>query len=265
MVVEKNTGGKMKKVWLIVASLVLIVTVAGLAGCTAGPNVSGGTLELKGSLSGQQEGIWVSGEGKVTAVPDVAIISLGIEAQSLTVAEGQTQAAAAMEKVMTALKSNGVAEKDIKTQSFSIQKVTKWDNNKQEDIFVGYRVTNMVTAKVREVAKAGAVIDAVTVAGGDLTRINSIGFTVDNPASYYTDARKLAVSDATAKAKQLAELAGVKLGKATYVTESTYVPGPIYRQDAVVKAVPAPSVVTPINPGEMEITLDVQIGYAILD
>ncbi len=254
----------MKRIWLLAIGLVLILAVVSLAGCTTGgPNVSGGTIELRGNLSGQQEGIWVSGTGKVTAVPDVALLRVGIEAQAVTVAEAQTQAAGAMDKVMAALKGQGVAEKDIQTQSYSIQKVTRWDNNKQQEILTGYRVTNMVTAKIRVVTKAGAVIDAVTAAGGDLTRIDSIGFNVDDPTVYYSEARKLAMADAAAKAKELADAAGVKLGKATYVTENAYVPGPIYRTEMLAKAEAASAVETPISPGEMEITINVQIGYAI--
>ncbi len=255
----------MKKKWLVAIGMVLILAVAvGVTGCSSGEaTFTGGTINLRGSLNSQQEGIWVNGEGKVTATPDVAILSLGIEAQEATVAEAQAQANGAMEQVMTALKDQGVAEKDIQTQYFNIQRVTRWDNDKQQEIVIGYRVTNTVTAKIREVAKAGSVIDAVAIAGGDLTRINSIGFTVDDYTAYYAEARQKAVADAEAKAKQMADLTGVKLGKPTYISESSYVPGPVYRQDMVAKAEGAPAVETPISPGEMEITLNVQLAYEI--
>jgi len=254
----------MKKKWLVAIGVALILVVVGLSGCSSGgTTVGGGNEGLKVNLNSQQEGIWVNGEGKVLAVPDVAILRLGIEAQEANVAEAQAQAAEAMDKVMAALKGEGVAEKDIQTQNFNIQKVTRWDDEKQQEVVIGYRVTNMVTAKIRNVAKAGAVIDAVATAGGDLTRIDSIGFTVDDPTAYYGEARQKAVADAKAKAEQLAELAGVKLGKPAYISESSYMPGPIYRQDIIEKAA-APAVETPISPGEMEITLNVQLAYAIL-
>ncbi len=256
----------MKKIWLAVIGVVLILAVAGLAGCSSGGATLGSGAEpIKINLNSQQEGIWVNGSGKVLAVPDVAILRLGVEAQEATVAEAQTQAAEAMDKVMTALKGEGVAEKDIQTQYFNIYRVTRWDNIREQEIVIGYRVTNTVTAKIREVAKAGAVIDAVANAGGDLTRIDSIGFTVDDPTAYYSEARQKAVVDAEAKAKQLAEVAGVNLGKPTYISESSYIPGPIYRQDMMVKAEGAPAVETPISPGEMEITLNIQLAYAIVD
>ena len=254
----------MKKVWLVIVGMFLMLVVVGISGCSSeGATFTGGSLEIKGSLNNQQEGIWVNGEGKVLAVPDVAVLSVGIQAQEATVAEAQARAAEAMDKVMSALKAQGLAEKDIQTQYFNIQRVTRWDNDKQQEIVIGYQVTNTVTAKIREVAKAGTVIDAVTVAGGDLTRINSIGFTIDDPSAYYSEARQKAVTDAAAKARQLADLAGVKLGKATYISESSYTPGPIYRQDMLAKAEGAPAVETPISPGEMEITMNVQLAYEI--
>ena len=84
-------------------------------------------------------------------------------------------------------------------------------------------------------------------------------------AEYFEEAREKAVADAEAKAKQLAEVAGVKLGKPSYISESSYVPGPVYRQDAIKESVGVPAPTTPISPGEMEITLNVQLAYTILD
>jgi uncharacterized protein YggE len=267
--VENTIGGKvMKKIWLAIAGVALIVVLAGMVGCSSGEGVTlnADTSSLKLSLSGQQEGIWVNGEGIATAVPDTAILTLGIEAQELTVAEARDQAAEAMTRVMDTLKSAGIDEADIQTQYFNIQEVTRWDSDKQQQTVIGYQVTNTVTVKVRDVTKTSAVIDSVTAAGGDLTRINSLAFTVDDPSSYYEQARTDAVADAAAKAKQLADLADVKLGKPTYISESSYIPGPIYRDVATVgEGVPAATPTTPVSPGEMEITVNVQIGYAITD
>ncbi|OGO17230.1 MAG: hypothetical protein A2Z15_06520 [Chloroflexi bacterium RBG_16_50_11] len=254
----------MNKKWLVTIGAVLLLAVGLLASCTPGGGTfSGGTLELKGVLSGQQEGIFVNGEGKVTAVPDVAILRLGVEAQATSVAQAQKQAAEAMDNVMEALKDNGVAAKDIQTQSFNIQKVARWDDRNQQEVIIGYRVTNVVTAKIRDVARAGTVIDAVADAGGDLTRIDSIGFTVDDPTTYQGQAREKAVANAAAKAKQLAAAAGVKLGSPISISESTYIPGPIYRDVAMAKGAAAPEAVTPVSPGELEIVSNVQLVYEI--
>ena len=256
----------MKKIWLGIAGAVLVVVMIGLVGCSQGEGLAlnGDTSSIKLDFNSQQ-GIWVSGEGKVTVVPDTAMLSLGIESQEATVAAAQDSANAAMDAVMNALEAAGIDEDDIQTQHFSIQAVTRWDNDMQQEYVVGYRVTNTVTVKVREVDNTGAVIDAVAAAGGDLTRVNSIGFTVDDPAPYYETAREDAVNDAAAKAEKLAETAGVELGKPTYITESSYVPT-IYRDYSMGEAaVPMPTVPTSINPGEMEVTVNVQIGYAIAD
>ncbi|MFC1990360.1 SIMPL domain-containing protein [Chloroflexota bacterium] len=252
----------MKKSWLLGVGLASILAIVGLVGCSPGNAVLGEIQEL--NLSSQQAGIWVSGEGKVTVVPDIATLRLGIEAQEVSVATAQSKATEAMDKVMTALTKNGVAEKDIQVQQFSIRQVTKWDRVKEEEIVTGYRVTHMVTAKIRNIDKTGTIIDAVAEAGGDLTRINSVSLSVDDPSAYHGEAREKAMAEAKAKAKQLAGLAGVTLGKPTYISESTYTPGPIYRQDMIEKAAGAPAVETPISPGEVEITLTIQVAYAIL-
>ncbi len=250
----------MKRGWLVLI-VGLVLAVVGLAGCSPTSATVGDVRGI--SVSNQQQGIWVTGEGKVTVVPDIATLSLGIEAQDTTVAAAREKAAGAMDSVMTALTGNGVAKKDIKTQYLSIQQLTKWDADKNEAVVIGYQVTNMVTAKIRDIEKAGSIIDAVAKAGGDLTRINNISFSVDDPTQYYDEARGKAVADATAKAGQLAKLAGVTLGKPTYISEATYSPPIIYRDAAMVKEAAAPGVETPVSPGEMEITLNIQVVYDI--
>ena len=247
------------KRWLLVVSLVSVLAVVGLAGCQASSAVPGEITAL--NVSSQQAGIWVNGQGKVTAVPDIATLRLGIEAEEASVAEAQNRAAEAMDRVMTALTRNGVAKKDIKTQNFSIRRITKWDRAKEEETVVGYRVTNMVTAKIRDIDEAGTIIDAVAEAGGDLTRIDNISFSVDDPSAYYEEARREAMTEAKAKARQLAELAGVTLGKPTYISESMQIPYPrTMMAEAVALKAAAP---TPISPGEMEISLTLQVVYAI--
>ncbi len=249
-----------KKKGLLAISLALVLAIVGLAGCSPGNTVLG---EIEGlNISNQQEGIWVSGRGVVTVTPDIATLRLGVEAQAATVAVAQSQATEAMDEIMTALTENGVAEKDIQTQYFSIYPVTRWDKDDEEQVIVGYRVTNMVNAKIRDIDKAGAIIDAVAEAGGDLIRIDSIDFSVDDPSAYYEEARGEAMADAKAKAEQLAELVDGKLGKATYISESSQAPPPIYRQDVYEEAIPTAE--TPISPGEMEVSLTVQVAYALL-
>ncbi len=258
----------MNKKWLWLTGLVaILVPVFLLAGCS--PLVARGPM-LGGSpqgviISNQQEGIWVNGEGKLTVAPDIATVSLGIQAQAATVAQAQSDAASAMDKVMKALTANGIADKDIQTENFSITQVTRWDDKTQQQITIGYSVSNTVAAKMRELDKVGTVIDAVATAGGDFTRINDISFSIDDPTIYQRDARDKAMANARNKGEQLAGLAGVKLGSPTYISESSYVPVPIYKSGAMMEgAAPAPAPTTPITPGQLDVTVDVQVVYSIL-
>jgi len=243
--------------WLIPC---LIVALAlGTVGCSRG----GGQGIIPVSVQ-QNTGVWVTGQGEAMAVPDIATLSLGIETRGDTVAEAQAQAIEAMDKVMETLKDNGIEEKDIQTQRFSIYPITRWLEREDKEEIIGYRVTNMVTAKIRKVEKAGVVIDAVAKAGGDYTRIQNISFAVDDTEPYYEEARAKAMEDAKNKAEQLADLAGVRLGKPTYVSEGA-VYSPLttrvsYEGGMAVPAAPE----TPISPGELKLTINVQVAYAIV-
>ncbi|MFC1953125.1 SIMPL domain-containing protein [Chloroflexota bacterium] len=249
----------MKKTWLLVSGLLLVLGVVGFTGCQPGSTALGEITEL--NLSTQQQGIWVTGQGKISAVPDIATLRLGIDVEETSVAEAQNRANIAMDSIMAALSRNGIDEKDIQTQHFSIRKVTKWDRDKEEEVVTGYRVSNMVTAKIRKIDDSGTIIDEVAQAGGDLTRIDGIDFSVEDPTSVYEEAREEAMTDAKAKANQLAKLAGVTLGKATYISESSFY-APVIQlssyaiaEDSVAK--------TSISPGETEISLTLQVAFNI--
>ena len=248
----------MKKYWLVAISLALVLAVVGFGGCTGGPTTIG-TVDL----DSQQSGIWVSGTGEISAPPDIATLRLGIEAQADTVAQAQSEAAEAMEAVMDALTDKGVDEKDIQTQYFSIDQITRWDDD--EIIVIGYRVTNMVTAKIRDIDETGPIIDAVAAAGGDLTRINSISFSIDDATAYYEEAREEAMANAQAKAEQLADLAGVELGNPTYISEGTLYYPVDYRDAGMMVPEAEEGFITPISPGELELSLTVQVIYDIVD
>ena len=245
----------MKKTWLL-AGAAAILALAGLFlyGC-------GGTSGNIGGASTQQTGIWVTGEGKVEAAPDIVSVQLGIVAQEKTVGDAQARANAAMSQVMVALKDNGVENKDIQTRYFNIQKVTRWDNDTQQEITIGFSVTNQVIVKIRDVPKAGSIIDSVVQAGGDLTRIDNVNFSIDDPIAYYDQAREKAVADARDKATRLATLAGVKLGKPNYISE--YGTPSVQPPSPELSKATADSAGTQISPGQLEITLSIQVVYAI--
>ncbi len=253
----------MKWKLLLATLLTLVVTAVGTTGCqtiSPPPSTPKVAQSLSGIFSQQSTGIWVTGEGKVSVVPDIAILSIGVEAQSASVVEAQSQAAAAMTAVVAEFDNFGIAKKDIQTQQFSITPVRRWSDQEAREVLIGYRVTNMVTVKIRKVADAGAIIDATARAGGDLIVINNINFTVDDPSPYHKEVREKAMADAQAKATQLANLGGVKLGKPTYINESGIFT-PVVRE--YYAPVPAPAPSTPISPGETEIQLSVQVVYSI--
>jgi hypothetical protein len=209
----------------------------------------------------QAQGLSVSGEGRASAAPDVAVLGLGVSAKAATVKEANSQAQEAMSDLLDSLEDNGVQEKDIQTRQFSVY--PEYDYRNKEQVLTGYRVTHMLQVKVRDVDKAGEVIDDAVEAGGDLLQVQSISFTIDDTTALRSEAREEAVTNAQAKAEELATLAGVSLGKPTYITESisTPYPEPYYDRGLgyEMEAVPA----TEISPGELEVVVTVHMTYAI--
>ena len=260
----------MRRIWLISGLLLVFV----LAGSACSTRYSSGEalppafvtrandLGTGGMIWSQQNvGLWVTGEGKTYGIPDIAVLNLGIEVQETTVASAQAKAAEAMNNVIKALKSKGVADRDIQTQQFNIQIVRRWLEKEQREEIIGYRIVNTVVTKIRKISDTSSVIDAVAVAGGDYTRINDIGFSIDDPTPYYKEARDKAVAEAMAKAKQIAGKAGIKLGKPIYITENISYFSPVVRNTLKMEAAaPAP---TPISAGELELQITVQMVYTI--
>ena len=248
--------------------LASVLVMVGLGGC------SPGSATISVPSPQQQDGILVSGSGEVTVTPDIAILSLGIVVQESSVSKAQNRASEAMNEVMAALTDNGIEEKDIKTHRFNIRQRTRWNDDDEEEVVVGYRVTNMVIAKIRDVDyesrpldyRVGIIIDAVAEAGGDLTRIDNVTFSVDDPSVYYGEAREKAMADARAKAEHLADLAGVTLGKPIYISEGAQF-SPIWEELRYMGGggmVPVSEAAQPsISPGEMKISLIVQVTYSI--
>ena len=206
-----------------------------------------------------QFGISVSAQGEVTTVPDLAILDLGVEAKADTVELARSEAAVAMELVLQALKDRSIEDGDIQTRYFNIYPEYVWNDLEREQELSGYRVSNQVTIKIRDVENVGSVIDDSVEAGGDLIRVQSVRFTVDDRADFEAAARQKAVENLLAKANQLAEATGVVLGKPVSLVESGgFVPQfqSVFTDLAVAES--APKVATSINPGELEVTISVQ-------
>ncbi|MCL2678740.1 MAG: SIMPL domain-containing protein [Dehalococcoidia bacterium] len=250
----------MKKITIPFLSMLAALSLTiGLASCSALTGDSGAAVPIG---SNQDTGIWVTGVGKVTVTPDMAVIAMGIQAQAETVTEAQRQASEAMSAVMTAIKNKGVSDKDIATTAYNIAPVYSYDRNTGNQNLDGYSVSNSISVKVRSIANAGAVIDAAATAGGNYTRINSVTLTVDKPEQYSEQAREAAMTDAATRAKQLAKLGGIKLGKPAYIAESTANPWRTiyYESPANANIVTSDTVITP---GETEVTVTLQVVYTI--
>jgi len=209
----------------------------------------------------EPQGISVSGEGRASAAPDMAVLGLGVSAKAATVKAANSRVQEAMGDLLDSLEDNGVEEKDIQTSQFSIY--PEYDYRNGEQILTGYRVSHMVQVKVPDIDKAGEVIDDAVEAGGDLLQVQSISFTIDDTTALRSEARQQAVTDAQAKADELATLAGVSLGKPTYITESisTPYPQPYFDRGGVYAMEETP--VTEISAGELEVVVSVHITYAI--
>ncbi|MFQ5872943.1 MAG: SIMPL domain-containing protein [Dehalococcoidia bacterium] len=218
-----------------------------------------GLSSLQVVAGNQLVGISVSGTGTVTVAPDTAILTLGVQARRDTVVQARNDAAIAMTNIVQVLEDNGVAEEDIKTQFLSIQPVYNYRVDPPE--LDGFDVVNTVRVKIRDLDSVGVIIDGVVDAGGDLTRVQGIGFTVDDPSPFMAELRQMAVQDAVAKAQQLASLTGVTLGAPISISEGGGAT-PVF--DVGVRAfAEAAAAPTPVSPGEMELRLNVSIVFAI--
>ena len=249
----------MKKIRLIGIALIALIIVLCLVGCSAGTASSGNSV-----VANQQQGIWVTGEGKVTVTPDIVNINMGVQSQEASVAEAIKKASDAMANVMTVLKTNNVTDNDIQTQQFSVYPQYSYDQTSGKQNITGYNVTNTINVKLRDINTVGTIIDAVVAAGGNLTVINNVNFTVEDPTRYYDDARQKAIDDANLKATDIADLYKVTLGKPTYVVETSTTPYPMYYGNSAGPAIMAGQEATSINAGSTDIVLDVQVSYSIV-
>jgi uncharacterized protein YggE len=207
----------------------------------------------------QVQGISVSGTGEASGAPDLALLDLGVSAEGKTVKEARDTAATAMNKVLGALKDDGVADKDVQTRQFRIEPEYDYPNGKQ--VLIGFRVTNIVEAKVRDLDRVGEVVDDAAQAGGDVVQVQGLSFSIEKPDDLRAQAREEAMADASARADDLAKLAGVKLGKPLSINESTSIPPTPYLAGATMEGTAqAP---TPIQPGELDISVTVNVVFAI--
>lgn len=241
-------------------TLVVIAIVAAMGNTDAArtANAQSTTPTPTASSTEPRTQIAVSGTGRVFVAPDTAIASIGVEITAPTLAEATKQASDAMTKVINAIKAQGVDAKDIQTTSYNIYPITSEPKEGETPKITGYRVTNIVTVKIRDIDKTGAVLDAAITAGAN--SVNSVMFTVNDPSKAETEARTLAVKDAMAIAQTLATAAGVKVGAIIAITELSGGVQPIYKSAYAESAVGGAG---PVETGQNEIAVTVEMHFEI--
>ena len=205
------------------------------------------------------DGITVSGLGEVRTEPDIAIVNIGIEASGATVQEARDSGADAANKLIASVKANGVEDKDILTTSVNIYPQYFYSQNEPPRI-TGYIANNQLAVTVRDLDKAGKVIDDGVAAGGDAARLQGISFGLDDPKPFLKEAREKAIADGKSRAETYAAAAGVKLGVILSISESSSSTGPILRAPATGGSFDS---ATPIQPGETTVSASVAIRFAI--
>ncbi|MBP1852672.1 SIMPL domain-containing protein [Rhizobium halophytocola] len=206
----------------------------------------------------------VSGEGQASLAPDMAIVTLSVMRQADTAAAALADNSGAMKKVIDALKTAGIAAKDLQTSGLSISPLYKQDDQRNGNgaapTIIGYQVSNQLTVKVRDLSALGGLIDSSVKLG--VNEGGSISFLNDDPDPAIEDARKKAVADAMAKARTLTAAAGVSLGRIIEISENSArpMPQPLYRT-AMRKEMSDMAV--PVESGENSYNVTVNITYAI--
>jgi uncharacterized protein YggE len=206
------------------------------------------------------QGVSVVGEGIVLAQPNVARITIGVEVTDPSLANAQAQAAQKMDAVVTKLKADGIADSDIRTVAYNITPIYDQQGNQAQPVLRGYTVQNLVEVRTTNVAGLGSLIDDAVAAGA--TRIYGITFESSDMESLKSQARDQAMSNAQAKAQQLAKNANVGLGRPISIEESdTGGVTPVVRTAAPAGVAAAPT--TPIQPGQLQVSTTVRVVYAI--
>jgi uncharacterized protein YggE len=199
----------------------------------------------------------LAASGEVKATPDTASITLGVNTQAIGAAEAMRANAARMSALLAALRAQGLAERDIQTSNISLNAQYVYAQNEPPKLS-GYQAANDVTVTVRDLTKLGPVIDAVSAAGAN--QINGISFGLKDPLGAQDEARRAAVKALSAKAELYAQATGYHIVRLVSLHEGggeqPMRPGPVF---AMAKAA-AP---TPVEPGELNVRVDVSAVYEL--
>lgn len=200
----------------------------------------------------------VSGTGRVSGVPDVLRLDMGVQRTGNDVNEALNAANADVVRIKKALDRYDVDDKDIQTSQLSIN--PHFEGNGKIN---GYDVFQTLAVKLRDLDKAGRAISDAAAAGGNATRINGVSFDIEDNAELISAARDAAFSDAKAKAEQYAKLSGRKLGKVVQVSEDTqFDSGPI--PYATARAADSAEKSVPIEAGSQQVSVNSNVTWELV-
>ncbi len=205
--------------------------------------------------------ISVSGEGKVSAVPDIASLSFGVQTGRVSTAQDAT---ARLQKDMTAIleavKAKGIEEKDITTESLYLNPAYDWTDGGQ--LPRGFEASQSLRVKIRDLSKIGDVLSAATAAGAN--QIGGVTFTVDDPETLRTQAREKAILQAKEKAVKLASELGVTLGKLKGFNEGFGSMPPVFERSMMLDGMGGGGGgPLPVPTGEQELMTTVTLTYEV--
>lgn len=203
--------------------------------------------------------ITVLGEGRAEGRPDLMTVQLGVETRAATADEALADNNARAAQLIEVLKQAGVESRDLQTSDLSVYP------NFDEDgrVIVGYTVANILTASLRDLDGAGALIDAAAAAVGDAVRLHGVSFSIEDTDRLAAAARTEAVERAARQARQLADAAGVTLGPIRSIDEVSAVPPePLFVEETAALRASADAG-APIERGTEEVSLTVRVVYEI--
>ena len=223
--------------------------------------LAAGGLGLAGSALADDHApatITVTGEGTVTAPPDLATVSLGVTTQGATAAEAMAANSTALAAVLERVKAAGVEDRDIQTSTLNLNPNWVTTDGSSAATISGYVAMNVLSIRVRAMGTLGPVLDAAVADGANT--LNGVSFGFQEPEPVMDEARKEAVASARARAELLTGAAGVSLGRILSISESGgyAAPMPMYRMDAAIAAAPVP-----VEGGEVGVTASVTITWEI--
>lgn len=206
--------------------------------------------------------ITVVGDGVVSIKPDVARANIGVEVLDPSVEVAAAKNNETTAKVLAALKEMGIDEKDIQTSGYSVYS-ERYNNDGSASDKIQYRVTNTVTVLIRDLTKVGSVLETSIKVGAN--NIYGVEFLLDDPTAARSSARELAVKNAQATAEELAKLTNTKVGKIISISEVIGNTGGVYSNQFAQAAVGMGGGAAPVEPGQLRLTLQLQVTYELTE